>query len=88
MVGLPQERQWRIVHQNTPLQSGNSLEYTSPKTGEVIKMFRKPWNANKDGALDVIMSEWDDEVVDAVEELLEVNIEDTLPEEDTINENE
>jgi hypothetical protein len=69
-------------------KSGNSLEYTSPKTGEVIKMFRKPWNANKDGALDVIMSEWDDEVVDAVEELLEVNIEDTLPEEDTINENE
>ena len=69
-------------------KSGNSLEYTSPTTGEVIKMFRKPWNANKDGALDVVMSEWDDEVVDAEEELLEVNIEDTLPEEDTINENE
>ena len=49
-------------------KSGNSLEYTSPTTGEVIKMFRKPWNANKDGALDLIMSEWDDEVVDAVEE--------------------
>jgi len=49
-------------------KSGNSLEYTSPTTGEVIKMFRKPWNANKDGALDLVMSEWDDEVVDAVEE--------------------
>ena len=47
-------------------KSGNSLEYTSHVTGEVIKMFRKPWNANKDGALDLIMSEWDDEKVDDV----------------------
>jgi hypothetical protein len=45
-------------------KSGNSLEYTSHVTGEVIKMFRKPWNANKDGALDLIMSEWDDIAVD------------------------
>ena len=45
-------------------KSGNSLEYISPVTGEVIKMFRKPWNANKDGALDLIMSEWDDIAVD------------------------
>ena len=72
-------------------KSGNSLEYTSPTTGEVIKMFRKPWNANKNGALDVIMSEWDDEVVDAVEELPEVNIDDeqdVLPKEELTNENE
>ena len=40
-------------------KSGNSLEYISPVTGEVIKMFRKPWNLNKDGALDLIMTEWD-----------------------------
>jgi RecA/RadA recombinase len=40
-------------------KSGNSLEYTSSITGEVIKMFRKPWNANKDGALDTIMEEFD-----------------------------
>ena len=52
-------------------KSGNSLEYTSHVTGEVIKMFRKPWNANKDGALDLIMSEYDDEVVDAIEEIAE-----------------
>ena len=52
-------------------KSGNSLEYTSHVTGEVIKMFRKPWNANKDGALDLIMSEYDDEVVDAIEEIVE-----------------
>ena len=49
-------------------KSGNSLEYISPTTGEVIKMFRKPWNANKDGALETVMREYDDEVVDAVEE--------------------
>ena len=49
-------------------KSGNSLEYTSHVTGEVIKMFRKPWNANKDGALDLIMTEWDDHKVDPVVE--------------------
>ena len=72
-------------------KSGNSLEYTSPKTGEVIKMFGKPWNANKDNALDLIMSEWDDDVVDAVEDLPEVNIDDeqdVLPKEELTNENE
>ena len=53
-------------------KSGNSLEYISPVTGEVIKMFRKPWNANKDGALDTVMSEYDNDVVDAeVEEPVE-----------------
>ena len=40
-------------------KSGNSLEYISPVTGEVIKMFRKPWNANKDNCLDLVMNEWD-----------------------------
>ncbi len=49
-------------------KSGNSLEYTSHVTGEVIKMFRKPWNANKDGALDLVMSEWDDIAVDQLTE--------------------
>ena len=49
-------------------KSGNSLEYISPVTGEVIKMFRKPWNANKDGALETVMAEYNNDVVDAVEE--------------------
>jgi len=54
-------------------KSGNSLEYISPVTGEVIKMFRKPWNANKDGALDLVMSEYNDQEVDKVEEEIEFN---------------
>jgi len=54
-------------------KSGNSLEYTSPVTGEVIKMFRKPWNANKDGALDLVMLEYNDQEVDKVEEEIEFN---------------
>ena len=54
-------------------KSGNSLEYISPATGEVIKMFRKPWNANKDGALDLVMSEYNDQEVDKVEEEIEFN---------------
>jgi len=49
-------------------KSGNSLEYISPVTGEVIKMYRKPWNANKDGALETVMAEYNNDVVDAVEE--------------------
>jgi RecA/RadA recombinase len=39
-------------------KSGNSLEYISPVSGEVIKKFRKGWNRNEDGCLDTIMSEW------------------------------
>ena len=31
-------------------------------------MFRKPWNANKDGALETVMAEYNNDVVDAVEE--------------------
>ena len=30
-------------------------------------MFRKPWNANKDGALETVMAEYDDEIADADE---------------------
>ena len=60
-------------------KSGNSLEYTSTKTGEVIKMFRKPWNANKDGALDIVMSEYDNDLADAEEEIMD-NIEESTPE--------
>ena len=60
-------------------KSGNSLEYISPVTGEVIKMFRKPWNANKDGALDIVMSEYDNDVADAEEEIMD-NIEENTTE--------
>ncbi len=60
-------------------KSGNSLEYTSHVTGEVIKMFRKPWNANKDGALDLVMSEWDDEKVDDVTEDIDEELNNTQP---------
>jgi RecA/RadA recombinase len=52
-------------------KSGNSLEYISPVTGEVIKKFRKAWNKNDDGCLDTIMEEWDqqpEEIKDAMEE--------------------
>ena len=52
-------------------KSGNSLEYISPVTGEVIKKFRKPWNLNQDGCLDLIMSEFD-----AIEEQEEAIVED------------
>tara|TARA_R100000027_G_scaffold67738_1_gene68332 strand:+ start:3409 stop:4521 length:1113 start_codon:yes stop_codon:yes gene_type:complete len=40
-------------------KSGTRLEYTSPMTGEVITQFRKVWDRNDNGCLDLIMEEWD-----------------------------
>lgn len=40
-------------------KKGNMLEYTSPETGEYIKMFRKAWDRNEKGALDTVMSEFE-----------------------------
>lgn len=51
------------------VKSGNSLEYTSPITGEVIKASRKKWTEDK---LDIVMSEWN-------------NIPDVVAEEDLID---
>jgi len=59
---------------------GNRLEYTSTTTGEVILQFRKAWERNDSNYLDLVMQEWDNEVVDAIEEDIideeaEVNVE-------------
>ena len=40
-------------------KSGTRLEYTSPVTGEVITQFRKVWDRNENGCLDLMMEEWD-----------------------------
>lgn len=40
------------------VKTGNKLEYTSLETGEVIKEFRKYWEANESGCLDMIMAEF------------------------------
>lgn len=40
-------------------KTGNRLEYTSPVTGEVVAQFRKAWERNDGGQLDIIMSEFD-----------------------------
>ena len=66
-------------------KTGNRLEYTSPTTGQVLTQFRKVWERNDDGCLDLIMTEW------GQKDLPEVNIQDEqdiLPEEEPINENE
>jgi len=41
-------------------KTGNKLEYVSPVTGEVFKEFRKHWEGNADGCLDMIMNEYDE----------------------------
>ncbi len=38
-------------------KEGNSLVYTT-KDGEILKSFRKGWEANKDGCLDKVMLEY------------------------------
>ena len=45
-------------------KSGNSLEYISPVTGEVIKKFRKAWNKNDNGCLDTIMEEYNEDATE------------------------
>ena len=66
-------------------KTGNRLEYTSPTTGEVLTQFRKAWERNENGCLDLIMTEW------GQKDLPEVNIQeqeqqDILPEEEPIHE--
>ena len=70
-------------------KTGNRLKYVNKETGEELLKFRKAWELNEDGCLDLIMKQWDDEEVDnAVIELDELNIDEQLSEEATINETE
>jgi recombination protein RecA len=45
-------------------KTGNRLEYIDKETGEVIVKFRKAWENNDEGALDIIMKQWNDHDVD------------------------
>ena len=46
---------------NLLVKEGNSLVYTT-KDGEVLKHFRKGWTSNKDGCLDVVMKEFQEQI--------------------------
>ena len=70
-------------------KTGNRLEYIDKETGEAITQFRKAWERNENNCLDLIMKQWDDvESDDDVIDDNELNIENTTPEETTINETE
>ena len=61
------------------------------ETGEEILQFRKAWERNDNGCLDLIMKQWDDHEVDNLTEDIDVdelNNENTLSEEITTHENE
>jgi hypothetical protein len=47
-------------------KEGNSLVYTT-LDGEIIKQFRKKWEANDDGCLDTIISEFGKQPIEATE---------------------
>ena len=72
-------------------KTGNRLEYIDKETGEAIAKFRKAWEANEDGCLDLIMKQWDDREVDDVVEDIdadELNNVHTTSEETTTHETE
>ena len=58
-------------------KTGTRLEYTSPVTGEVTTQFRKVWDRNDNGCLDLVMSEFNsqpEEVQDSRGDLAEENV--------------
>jgi recombination protein RecA len=65
-------------------KTGNRLEYVDKETGEVIVKFRKAWENNDEGALDIIMKQWNDYEVDhtIVVDDVELNIVDQPIEEE------
>jgi hypothetical protein len=72
-------------------KSGNRLEYIDKETGEVILKFRKAWESNEDGCLDLIMKQWDDHEIDNIVDDIDVdelNSVELTSEETTINETE
>jgi hypothetical protein len=52
-------------------KTGNRLQYTDKETGEVIVQFRKAWERNENGCLDLIMKQWDDTAEAEDENVLE-----------------
>ena len=59
-------------------KSGTRLEYISATTGEVTTQFRKAWNRNDNGSLQMIMDEYNDDVADAEEDNNNI-VEDNTP---------
>jgi RecA/RadA recombinase len=54
------------------VKSGNKLEYTD-KNGEVHKYYEKEYNKNENGILDLIMSEWSDDIEHRVQVETEID---------------
>jgi hypothetical protein len=55
-------------------KEGNSLVYTT-LDGEIIKQFRKKWEANEEGCLDTIIAEFGKQPVESTEPDIEDSIE-------------
>jgi len=47
-------------------KTGNRLRYLNKETGEELIQFRKAWERNEGGCLDLIMDQWDDTEADSV----------------------
>ena len=69
-------------------KTGNRLEYIDKETGEAIAKFRKAWESNEGGNLDLIMRQWNDhDATSVAEELNILDDADSVTEDVTNNEN-
>ena len=57
---------------NVLTKSGNMLEYKSKVVDETVKKFRKKWEANEDGCLDLLMQEYEEYDIDIDTETLDL----------------
>lgn len=62
LIGTPQSP-GLFERTNTLVKEGNSLVYTA-NDGTIVKHFRKGWIANKDGCLDLVMNEFEENKVE------------------------
>lgn len=62
-------------------KTGNRLKYLDKETGEELLQFRKAWERNENGCLDLIMKQWDDTEVDkmVVEDIVDEKLNNTQP---------
>jgi len=54
-------------------KDGNRLKYITSK-GEEIKQYRKEWERNEGGCLDIVMKDWDETPVTVTESIVEPNL--------------
>ena len=66
------------------VREGNSLKYTT-SSGDEIKQFRKAWERNEGGSLDIIMNDWENKAAGKEVEIVVESDVDNLGEENYVD---